>query len=393
MDTSTRLYLIRHGVTLQSAEDRFSSAVGVDLSDEGRWQASRLAERLLHEQLAALYSSPLSRAMDTAAIVAGDCGLPIETRDGLREIDHGHWEGLTRRDVESRFADEYAAWEEDPFTFSPQGGESGVAVLARTLPVIRDIVITHPGQRVLVVSHKATIRLVLCSLLGIDGRGYRDRLDQAPACLNVLEFRDPVRARLMLMNDTSHYASHPRDVGPNLSRWWDRPYGSLGSVGSNPPRFIELHVRLGPEQERLGQRGSDEHPQEHEGPPDATLVKGFHAEHVTENEENDYEPIHVKVHAVAPRAIALIVVAGAHQTVGDERLHQATPAITTEDGRVNDRGHKEEGDSVPVRVRHDERPDDEKQGIDRPDQEASPDSRSHVDSKNAHCVTHGDSSG
>jgi broad specificity phosphatase PhoE len=72
-----------------------------------------------------------------------------------------------------------------------------------------------------VVSHKATIRLVLSSLLGFDPRGYRDRLDQAPACLNVLDFRDPVRVRLMLFNDTSHYAQRPRVAGRNLSRWWD----------------------------------------------------------------------------------------------------------------------------------------------------------------------------
>jgi probable phosphoglycerate mutase len=96
-----------------------------------------------------------------------------------------------------------------------------VAVLARVLPVIREVVTRHPGGRVLVVSHKATIRLALSSLLGFDARGYRDRLDQAPACLNVLDFRDPVRARLMLFNDTSHYADQPRTPGRHLSRWWD----------------------------------------------------------------------------------------------------------------------------------------------------------------------------
>ena len=85
-----------------------------------------------------------------------------------------------------------------------------MAVLARALPVIREIVTRHRGERVLVVSHKATIRLVISSLLGFDPRGYRDRLDQAPACVNVLDFRDPVRVRLMLFNDTSHYAHDPR---------------------------------------------------------------------------------------------------------------------------------------------------------------------------------------
>lgn len=221
----TRLYLVRHGATQRTAEDRFSGSVGVELSEEGRWQAARLGERLRGEGITAVYSSPLSRSVDTAAIIAGHCGLAPITRDGLREIDHGHWEGLTRAEVEERFGSEYAAWEEDPFTFAPEGGESGVAVLARALPAIRAIVTAHAGERVLVVSHKATIRLLLSSLLGFDARGYRDRLDQAPACLNVLDFKDPVRARLMLFNDTSHHGTRPRVATESLSKWWDHGAG------------------------------------------------------------------------------------------------------------------------------------------------------------------------
>jgi probable phosphoglycerate mutase len=82
-------------------------------------------------------------------------------------------------------------------------------------------VVANAGERVLVVSHKATIRLLLSSLLGFDARGYRDRLDQSPACLNVVDFKDPVRARLMVFNDISHYADRPREVQQNLSKWWD----------------------------------------------------------------------------------------------------------------------------------------------------------------------------
>lgn len=224
--TTTRIYLARHGATERTAEDRFSGAFGVDLSAEGRRQAELLGARLRGERITALYASTLSRALDTAhlaaAAMAGDGpALEVRVEAGLREISHGHWEGLARGEVEARYADEYSSWEEDPFTFAPEGGESGVAVLARALPVLREIVTRHPGERVLVVSHKATIRLLLSSLLGFDARGYRDRLDQAPACLNVLDFRDPVRARLMLFNDTSHYAREPRDAAHNLSRWWD----------------------------------------------------------------------------------------------------------------------------------------------------------------------------
>ncbi len=223
---TTRLLLVRHGATGRTAENRFSGAVGVDLSDEGRAQAARLADRLRREEISAVYASSLTRASETAEILAGPHGLAVAERAGLDEIDHGHWEGLTRADVETRFGVEYAAWEADPFTFAPEGGETGLAVLARALPVVREIVAAHPGQTVVIVSHKATLRLVISSLLGFDPRGYRDRLDQSPACLNVLDFKDATRARLMLFNDVSHYQPTPRPVTPNLSRWWDVPPGT-----------------------------------------------------------------------------------------------------------------------------------------------------------------------
>lgn len=218
---TTRLYLIRHGATQLTAEDRFSGAANVYLSEEGRAQAERLAQRLADDNIAAVYTSPLDRTMETAVILARPHGLDSIARDGLREISHGHWEGMARKEVEARFPDEYISWETDPFTFAPEGGESGISVLARALPVIREIVVAHRDKNVVVVSHKATIRLVLSSLLGFDGRGYRDRLDQAPACLNILDFRDTVHARLMLFNDVSHYADQPLRSQKHLSRWWD----------------------------------------------------------------------------------------------------------------------------------------------------------------------------
>jgi probable phosphoglycerate mutase len=142
-------------------------------------------------------------------------------RDGLREIHHGHWETMHREEVEAQFPGEYTAWQEDPFTFAPEGGESGVMVMARALPVIQEIVVNHIGQTVAIVSHKATIRLILSSLLGFDARGYRDRLDQSPASLNILDFRDAVRARLMLFNDVSHCVDQPPYAQNRLSEWFD----------------------------------------------------------------------------------------------------------------------------------------------------------------------------
>ncbi len=218
---TTRLYLIRHGATPLSTEDRFSGAANVFLSEEGRAQAEQLAQRLADDDIAAIYTSPLDRTMATADIIAKPHGLTPVQQDGLREISHGHWEGMTRRYVEENFRDEYMSWESDPFTFAPEGGESGISVLARALPIIREIVVTHRDKNIAVVSHKATIRLILSSLLGFDERGYRDRLDQAPACLNILDFKDSVHARLMLFNDISHYSDQPHRPQKHLSRWWD----------------------------------------------------------------------------------------------------------------------------------------------------------------------------
>ena len=218
---TTRLYLIRHGATNLSAEDRFSGGTDVDLSEEGRWQANCLAQRLADDRIVAFYCSPMRRTLETATIIAQPFQLVPLVRDGLREIHHGRWETMRRVDVERQFPEEYAAWQEDPFTFAPEGGESGVMVMARALPVIREVVLNHQGQTVAVVSHKATIRLILSSLLGFDARGYRDRLDQSPACLNIVDFKDPVRARLMLFNDVSHYVDQPPYASHRLSKWFD----------------------------------------------------------------------------------------------------------------------------------------------------------------------------
>jgi broad specificity phosphatase PhoE len=218
---TTRVLLVRHGETTLSAEDRFAGATDVELSAEGLRQARCLGERLAEMSIAAVYASPMKRTRATAESIAKPHGLTPSIEAALREIDHGRWEGLTRTEVEARFGEEYAQWEADPFTFAPDRGENGLAVMARALPVLRAIVVRHPGETVALVSHKATIRLVLCSLLGIDARGYRDRLDQAPCCLNVLDFKDAVRARLMLYNDTSHYTPIARAPGRALSKWWD----------------------------------------------------------------------------------------------------------------------------------------------------------------------------
>ena len=221
--TTTRVFMLRHGATVLSAEDRFAGVTDVELSEEGREQARRLAERLSDEKITAVYASPLGRTIETARILAAPHDLEVQPCDAFREISHGHWEGMRRHEVEEKFPVEMAEWEKDPYTFAPPGGESGLAVTARALPALIDLVRKHPGENILIVSHKATIRLLLSSLLGFDPRRYRDNLDQNPAALNIVDFRDPTRARLTLFNDTSHYdkAAIPEIPKTSLSKWWN----------------------------------------------------------------------------------------------------------------------------------------------------------------------------
>jgi probable phosphoglycerate mutase len=202
----TRLLLARHGGTTSSDAGLFAGSSDVELSDLGRAQAARLAQRLAGEPIDAAYCSDMRRTIATAAAVCAPHDLTPVADAAFRELDHGHWEGLRHDDVERRFADEYRRWSDDPFTYAPPGGQAGVAVLARALPALTALVASHSGRTVLVVSHTATNRLLVCALLGIDPRRYRDRLAQDLACLNELEFRGPTNARLLRLNDTSHLA-------------------------------------------------------------------------------------------------------------------------------------------------------------------------------------------
>jgi broad specificity phosphatase PhoE len=220
----TRIYLVRHGATDLTAEDRFAGSTEVSLSEEGRRQVTALAERLRGDTLDAVYASPLQRTLETARIIAGPHHLEPLSEPDLREIDYGHWEGKTRDEVESAFPHEYDAWQEDPLTIAPAGGESGIQVLARALPVMRRIVQQHEHRAVLVVSHKGTNRLLVSSLLGFDARGYRDRLDQSPAALTILDFASLTRARLRVFTDVSHSEGVPaHGLQRRRSRWWSRP--------------------------------------------------------------------------------------------------------------------------------------------------------------------------
>ncbi|MBI5829008.1 MAG: histidine phosphatase family protein [Chloroflexi bacterium] len=213
---STRLYLVRHGDTTWAEQNRFAGAADVPLSDLGRERVDRLARRLSSFSLSAIYSSPLRRARETAEALARPHGLTVFPMPQLREIDHGDWEGLTFEEVEARYPGEVAGWKADPLRCACVNGENGQSVLDRALPALERVIAAHPEHSIVVVSHKVVNRLLIARYLGLDPRGYREKLGQRPACLNVLDFGGAGRVTLNLLNDVSHYAPCADPEMPNI---------------------------------------------------------------------------------------------------------------------------------------------------------------------------------
>lgn len=169
----SRILLVRHGETIWHAENRYAGHSDVPLSPRGFEQAAQLAAWARGAALSAVWSSPLSRAKDTAKPAADAVCLPLRTDPRLTEIDFGCGEGLTAAEMEARFPAERAAFLRDPARHPLPGGEDPEAAADRGVSALRDIASAAPGERSLVIAHNTLIRLMLCRLLGIPLSEYR----------------------------------------------------------------------------------------------------------------------------------------------------------------------------------------------------------------------------
>jgi probable phosphoglycerate mutase len=161
----TTLLLARHGETDWNRERRFQGHADPPLNELGRRQAGELAERLRGDCLAAIYSSPLRRAHETALVVGAALGLPVETRPALREVDVGSWQGLSRDEIEERFPDDFQRWLDGGDGWS--GGETYAGLQERVVRELLALARRHAGRRVLVVCHGGTIRAAQAAAAGL----------------------------------------------------------------------------------------------------------------------------------------------------------------------------------------------------------------------------------
>jgi probable phosphoglycerate mutase len=206
------LYLLRHGETECSRNHAFCGAIDSELTTEGVEMAHAFAATYSSTAWEAVFCSPMRRTMETAKPLCGKIGMQPQLRDGIKEIHYGEWEGKTPEVISNQFHDDYIRWSADPAWYAPNGGELAVTIASRAMGVIEEIKQLYSDGNVLVVTHKATIRIILCSLLGIDVGRFRYRWRCPVGSVSVVEFTQH-GPMLMSLADQSHLEPRLRSLG------------------------------------------------------------------------------------------------------------------------------------------------------------------------------------
>jgi len=199
----TRLYLVRHGQTVNTNGDtfRYNGHLNVDVSIEGMKQIERVANRLRNRPVKGIYSSDLIRARKGAEILARS--FPDVTREefrDLREVKQGIWEGLTLKEVWEKYPEEAKKKFEDYVYYRIPGGENLIEAQQRAITIIEQLATHHEGEEFAVVAHGGINSLIICWVLGLDLHNvFHFRQDFG--ALNVIEFFEGGKS-LRLLNDT-----------------------------------------------------------------------------------------------------------------------------------------------------------------------------------------------
>jgi probable phosphoglycerate mutase len=205
------LYLLRHGETESSRTGGYCGKLDIDLSPVGYQMAEDFGEAYKNHPFAGVYVSPLLRARATAEPFCRKAGLDMQLCEGLRELEYGEWEGKSAAEVSRDHHQDYLLWLADAGWNGPTGGERGMDLAQRAMNELMAIWRKHRDGDVLIVSHKATIRVLICQLLGLDIGRYRDRVHIPVASLAVVELREhgPLLCRL---GDRAHLRPELRDL-------------------------------------------------------------------------------------------------------------------------------------------------------------------------------------
>lgn len=207
----TTVLLIRHGETEWNTLGKFQGCTDIDLSEEGIKQAELLKNRLKGE-FDYIYTSPLSRAFETAKILVKDADKEVAIANEIREINFGEWEGLTLNEISEKYPEIFKAWRTDKKESYICGGDSSIHnAVNRAKKCILDMVSKHKGKRIAIVAHGGIIKAGLIGLFEWDMTMYH-KITLGNTCINTVTFSEDLTPVLAGLNDTNHLNLHNKTV-------------------------------------------------------------------------------------------------------------------------------------------------------------------------------------
>lgn len=207
----TTVLLIRHGETEWNTLGKFQGCTDIALSEEGIKQAQLLKDRL-NGEFDYIYASPLSRAFETANIIASVTDKKVAVANEIREINFGEWEGLTVNEISENYPEKFKIWRTDKVESKICGGDLSILNAAnRAKKCILNIINDHKGKKIVIVAHGGIIKAALIGLLEWDMTMYH-KMALGNTCINTLTFDNDFIPVLVSLNDTNHLKFNAKTV-------------------------------------------------------------------------------------------------------------------------------------------------------------------------------------
>ena len=198
----TKVYLVRHGQTAWNLEEVFRGRADIPLDETGKNEVHLAGEALKDETLHAIYSSPLSRSMETAENIAKFQNVAVTPFDAIIDISYGEWEGKSLVEVQEKSPDLYGLWLREPHKVRFPQGESLDEVRSRTMEAVKNLMAKHKDENIALVAHRVPNKVICCALLGIDNSHFW-RIQQDTASTNLFIYKDG-QWIVSFLNDTSY---------------------------------------------------------------------------------------------------------------------------------------------------------------------------------------------
>ena len=201
----SRVYLVRHGQTAWNVGEIFRGRADIPLDETGKREVHLAGETLRDETLHAVYSSPLSRSMETAENIAKFHDISVTPLDAIVDISYGEWEGLGNQEVQQKYPELHALWLSEPHKVLFPGGESLDEVRSRTIAALDDLLVKHQEENFALVAHRVPNKVICCALLGLDNSHFW-HIQQDTASTNLFVYRNE-QWIISYLNDTSYLKS------------------------------------------------------------------------------------------------------------------------------------------------------------------------------------------